>query len=152
MTKRELFEGFYSTVLVIGAGVGFGAWVLGSSQGAAEASTYEVYPTPTRESNLTIQDKIGRDQSNDIFERVYFGYPVLCGMLNTTIYGNGGSVDPGEPIFDSASDIFGAMGPRVIEDDAVMVIKGQELSFRDSKTGALYSVDANGTIYCQAKK
>lgn len=102
---------------------------------------------------LPTEDNSSLDSINDgIFQREYFGYSVLCGMLNTSEYGHPKTVDHSRPIFSSASEIFEEMGDRVDQDTKVMVIKGPELSFRDTKNGILYTVDANKTAYCLIEK
>lgn len=94
-------------------------------------------------------DNSSLESVNDgIFQREYFGYSVLCGMLNTSEYGHPETVDHTRPIFDLPSKIFEQMGDRVDQGTKVMVIKGPELSFRDTQKGILYTVDANGTVYC----
>lgn len=105
--------------------------------------------TPTPESNNQINEARVVGGPQDLFIQDVFGYSVLCGMLNTDLYGN--TVIPGKPIFDSAEQIFSAMGDRVDHQEKVLVMKGSELTFRDGETGSEYSFDADGTMYCHGQ-
>lgn len=86
--------------------------------------------------------------NNGLFKTYQFGFELICGKLNTGKYGYHKTVDDSLPIWDSAHDIFESMGQ---PEGSVMVIKGQELSFQDVRSGNDYSSDANGTIYCVEK-
>lgn len=113
---------------------------------------------PKGGNNPALASELGQaqeslNQSGDqpgagIFEEEYYGYKVLCGMLNTARYGYAETVDYDSPIFDSASAIFRAMGEDANQATKVMVIKGPEVTFRDTQNGVEYVADANGTMYC----
>lgn len=106
--------------------------------------------TQTPESNAQMDENRVIGGPQDVFRQDVFGYSLLCGMLNTDRYGN--KLIPGKPIFDSAEQIFNAMGDRVDHQEKVLVMKGSELTFRDGETGREYSFDAGGTTYCHGQQ
>lgn len=91
-------------------------------------------------------------EADGIFNETVFGYLVLCGQLNTDLYGNSGSFDPERWKYNSASEIFGDMEEGIDPESKVMVRKGTEITFRDKINGAKYSYDANRTVYCMTAR
>ena len=146
--------------IIMVSGAFWAAYQVDSPSTSSERNDNQILATPTIESQdmsimkvstyATPDGNLG--DSHDIFENTYFGYKVLCGTLNTGNYGNPGTVEETLPIFNSASQIFKAMGDRVDLTTDVMVVKGTELTFRDSKPGLEYTQDANSTDYCLLKK
>lgn len=119
-----------------------------ASDGESTSTNFSDGVAPLATPISTMDNSSLESVDDGIFQREYFGYPVLCGMLNTSEYGHPETVDHTRIIFDSAGEIFEQMGDRVDQDTKVMVIKGPELSFYDTKKGTWYTMDANGTVYC----